>query len=130
MILHGQRVFLAHRAAWILVSGPVLPLAQTINVLHRCDQPRCVNPVHLFLGTRKDNTQDAVSRKRFGGRHGENNPRAKLTPLQVLEIRALQGKTSQRKIAQQFGVSIALVSFIHSRRVWKHLPAHRQTELD
>jgi DNA invertase Pin-like site-specific DNA recombinase len=105
-------------------------MSQGINVLHRCDQPRCVNPAHLFLGTRKDNTQDAITKGRFfanrhdhrgGSQPGERNPRAKLTSGQVYAIRALKGQGTQQEIARQFGVSQRTVSKIQTGQLWTHL---------
>lgn len=56
------RVVLAHRAAWALVNGPVPP---GLRVLHKCDNPPCVNPEHLFLGTSKENTADMIAKGRL-----------------------------------------------------------------
>ena len=57
----------AHRASWELHFGPI-PLGA--NVLHRCDNPPCVRPDHLFLGTKRDNSQDMATKARVGNQHG------------------------------------------------------------
>ncbi len=77
----------AHRVSWILTHGPI---DHGMGCLHKCDNPPCVNPSHLFIGTQKDNVRDAISKNRpvisYGG---ERNPQAKLTEQQVLEIKKL-----------------------------------------
>lgn len=82
---------LAHRISWELVNGSIPP---GICVLHRCDNPACVNPSHLWLGSMKDNSQD-MARKGRDGRHskpdatarGSGHGMAKLTEAKVVEIR-------------------------------------------
>lgn len=107
----------AHRYSWILTRGPI---PEGICVLHRCDNRLCVNPSHLFLGTKKDNTADAIAK----GRHhcGERNKKAKLTTEQVIEMRRLrkQGLTL-RELAEQFPVTQTVVQQICAGKKWKHL---------
>jgi hypothetical protein len=93
----GQRKRFAHRVAWELYRGPI---PKGVCVLHHCDTPLCVNPAHLFLGTFKANTRDAVSKGRHP--HGETNGAAKLTDAQVAEIRT--SNEGKRKIARRFGI--------------------------
>lgn len=105
----------AHRLAYFLTNGPIPSGA---FVCHRCDNPHCVNPSHLFLGSPADNMADKVAKQRqtFGTRIST----AKLIPSQVVEIRALlQMKQSQRSIARLFGVSPTLISAINTGKVWK-----------
>ncbi len=61
-----QKSLLAHRVAWVLSQTD--PIPPSIQVLHRCDNPRCVNPDHLFLGTQYDNMQDMIKKGRLGQR--------------------------------------------------------------
>jgi HNH endonuclease len=91
----------AHRVSWFLHFGPV-PEGQC--VLHRCDVPACVNPAHLFLGTRAQNTADAKGKGRLA--IGLRSPRAKLTAEQIEFIRAMQFDFRRREIlASAWGVT-------------------------
>lgn len=109
----GSRMVYAHRVSWELHRGPV---ADGLYVLHRCDNRRCVNPGHLFLGTNDDNMADMVAKGRQarGQRHGS----AKLTPDQVAEIRSLAGTMLHREIAALFGISKQQVGHILRGEQW------------
>ena len=75
--VRGKRIG-THRYVWEVERGAIPP---GMCVLHRCDNPRCVRPDHLFLGTNSDNTQDMVQKRRHrggGGRSGEDHPSARL----------------------------------------------------
>lgn len=95
----------AHRFAWERANGPV---PKGLHVLHHCDNRRCVNVAHLFIGTNLDNTKDmhAKGRQRGGGPSGERHHGAKLNLVQVDEIRDryLTGLFSQRQLARMYGV--------------------------
>jgi hypothetical protein len=108
---------LAHRVAWEKANGPI---PDGMCVLHRCDNPPCVNVAHLWLGTRADNNADmrAKGRWRAGDHRGERNANAKLTAVQVAAIRAQLGERSHRSLADEYGVSRALVGLIANRHVW------------
>ncbi len=107
----------AHRAAWLLFNGPI-PDEQC--VLHTCDIRSCVNPNHLFLGTRADNSADMVKKKRQS--FGENQYNSKLKEDQVLSIRRLISiGFRQEEIADAYGLTSKHVSLIATRRIWKHL---------
>lgn len=97
----------AHRRSWEIYKGPI---PDGLEVLHKCDNPPCVNPDHLFLGTQQDNIDDADKKGRLlrGERHGN----AKLTNVQVDEIRRLIPLKTQRVIAAQFGVTRQTISDI------------------
>ena len=118
LTVNGEQVY-AHRFAyqWFTGEDP-----NDFHVCHRCDNPSCVNPDHLFLGTRKDNMQDASAkgRMRNGGRQGTANAAARITEDDVKAIRSAVGL--QKEIAERFGVSRMIVSKIKTRRTWSHIP--------
>lgn len=105
----------AHRVAWALSRGE----PGDLHVLHRCDNPPCVNPDHLFLGTNHDNVRDMVEKDRHA--RGERQPTSKLKRLQAQEIldRYEPGKVSA--LAAEFGVSKSRICCIGKRRSWRHL---------
>lgn len=92
-----------------------------LHVLHECDNPPCVNPHHLKLGTHLDNMKDMLSKGRFC--KGEQSPKSKLTEEDVLDIRAMyeSGDFTQVQISDIFHVSNMLVSLIVRRIMWKHI---------
>lgn len=116
----GGKVHGAHRLAYEAFVGPV----EDLHVLHCCDNPRCVNPDHLFLGTHADNMADKMAKGRArGGRLcGEAHSQAKLTEADVIEIRSrLALGHTQHAIAADLGVSQKLVSQIKLGRCWGHV---------
>lgn len=114
----GTSPYGAHRFSWVLHNGPLPPLkhAKTQRcVLHRCDTPACVNPAHLFIGTRADNNAD-MARK---GRHGFRKF-ARLTDEQVGEIRRrCAAGEIRRTIAEDFGVCRETVGYIARGQTWR-----------
>lgn len=118
----------AHRVAYTLFNK-ASPGA--MHVCHKCDDPRCVNPNHLFLGTRTDNMQDKIrkGRSRNGDQRGEKNPRSKLSADQVAEVKAkiLSGKTNT-SIAKDYGVSHHLISKIRRGKAWGSVPLQPKYE--
>jgi hypothetical protein len=113
----------AHRVSYFMEHGCI----DDRLVLHRCDVRSCVNPAHLFLGTPKDNSQDAVSKGRNTKLHGEQNGKAKLTRATVLAIRRIckRGGVYQKTVAKQFGVSEATVSYVVNGGRWGKLTGRR-----
>lgn len=109
----------AHRFSYELANGPVPP---GLCVCHRCDVRACVNPAHLFLGTKADNSADMAEKGRQTS--GETNPQAKLTDQDVTEIRTryAAGGVLQRELAAHYEVAQAAISGIVNRRSWVHLP--------
>jgi predicted XRE-type DNA-binding protein len=107
---------IASRIAWELTYGQI---PNDLNVLHTCDNPSCCNPSHLFLGTILDNNRDKVNKGRQD--RGEKHGRHKLTNSQVVEIRQLysNGNIGQREIADKMNISVATVSRIVNRKLWK-----------
>ena len=104
----------AHRVSWELTNGPI---PKGMYVLHRCDNRKCVNPEHLFLGSFDDNMSDMVSKRRQA--HGIKNWHAKLTEDEVREIRFGGGK--QEDTARKFNVSRTTVSQIRSGDTWRFI---------
>ncbi len=104
----------SHRIAWQLHRGEI---PNGLDVCHTCDTPECVNPDHLFVGTRRDNMQDAANKGRTT--IGERNPQSKLTEAQVLEIRS--SPESRKVLAQRYGVLPNAISRIKSRKRWGYL---------
>jgi len=112
----------AHRISWEMANGREIPSG--LEVLHACDNPSCVRPDHLSVGTRSDNMQDMLAKGRGGdvGSPGERHPQHKLTAPQVLDIRSrLASKADRRALAVEFGVSVELINAIATGRAWKHL---------
>lgn len=109
---------LAHRVAWTLTFGPV---ADGLHVLHRCDNRRCVNPDHLFLGTNADNVADKVSKGRQVGQPGARNPAARLTPEQVAAIRAeyARGGVTLKQLGTKYAVHLTTVHLVVKNKKWK-----------
>lgn len=108
---------LAHRFAWIVTKGAI---PSGSFVLHRCDNKRCVNPGHLFLGTHKDNMKDMVNKGRAA--RGDIHGNSKLSLDQVLAIRRLFGTIPVTEIARRFDVAFKTVYRIAHRESWKHIP--------
>lgn len=118
----------SNRLAWMLFRGPI---PKGLCVCHNCpggDNPACVNPKHLFLGTHADNMADTIAKNRHKTAHdGVANGNALLTDGQVLEIRKRyrrysRGGESSSQLAKEFGISQVRVCHIISGRGWNHLP--------
>lgn len=93
-----------------------------LDVCHHCDNPWCVNPEHLFLGTQADNNHDRHKKGRTVSQHGTENPAAKLNDDKVREIRRLRAAgTPVVEIARMFGVTSYPVWGIVTGRYWKHV---------
>jgi len=118
----GYREQLAHRWSWFFTYGE-LPRKQPI--LHSCDNPPCVRPSHLRLGTHADNAADRRGRGRNGNRQGERNGATKLTAADVTAIRARwvpnDRQNSTAAIARDFGVAQSNVVWIVTGKTWRHL---------
>ena len=111
----------AHRISWEIHNGPI-PDDPSGNVLHTCDNPPCVNPAHLYLGTKADNARDRDTRQRGADRKGELNGRNKLTEQEVKAIEAsVKAGISQSKVAAMFKISNGQVSNIVNHKSWKYL---------
>lgn len=115
--LNGRNIRASH-IAYELAYGP---LPDGMDGLHKCDNPICVNPAHLFSGTHAQNMQGMRNKGRHA--HGKRHGHAKITNENVLEIRErlAKGDESQTQIAERFGVTQTLVSQIGRRKIWSHV---------
>lgn len=109
----------AHVVAWELTHGGG---PSNLWVCHRCDNPPCVNPSHLFVGTPRDNSIDMHQKGRAPDFRGSKSGTAKLTEAQVLEILATPMKRGQQKFfARKFCVSTQAIWKVRSGKTWMHL---------
>lgn len=94
-----------------------------MDICHRCDQRSCINPDHLFLGTRADNMADMARKGRGNGSkiRGDNHATRKVSSEQVLEIRRLHGTMTNRKLAALYGLSYGGLQGIIYRGSWRHI---------
>lgn len=119
-IKHDGVTMMAHRVSWELVNGPV---PTGLCVLHDCpggDNPLCVNPAHLWLGTQSENTKDRHRKQRDA--RGERQWKAKLTDIDIIAIRSARsaGETTV-SLAKRFGVAQPNISDICLRYTWRHV---------
>lgn len=109
------------RAARVAYHNFIAPVPPELLTCHHCDNPRCVRPDHLFLGTRVDNAQDALLKGRYNAPKGEDHHGSKLISAQVMEIRELLSRSIPVKhIAQEYGVNPSTIHAIKSGKAWKH----------
>lgn len=108
---NGKTVYI-HRLVWEQHKG-LIPDGHC--VLHKCDNRKCININHLFLGTKADNSADMANKKR--STIGERNPKAKLTWEQVREIRQSSEKT--RNLVLKYQVCRATINYIRANKTWK-----------
>lgn len=110
----------AHRYSWILHYGEI---PNSLHVLHRCDNPICVNPKHLFLGDALNNKTDSVAKERHA--RGEKHGCAKLTDNAVREIRKSYRKgirgVGMGSLGRRYGVSRPVIAGILKGLGWKHV---------
>lgn len=109
----GSYPLRAHRVSYSLTNGPI---TSKDRICHKCDNPPCVNPDHLFCGTAKDNTQDMIQKGRYV------NGFAKLNKDDVKWIREWYLKISTKDIAKKFGLHCKGIGRIARGDTWKHIP--------
>ena len=122
--IHLYDQYLAiHRVAYeIWVS----PIPEGKILMHKCDNPSCIEPQHLKIGTTKDNNKDRSLKGRTNRSYGEDNPYSKLTEEAVYEIKTLfkQGitsKESRKKLAEKYRVTPECIYAVQMERTWKHI---------
>ena len=117
--MDSNRPTLAHRASWIVFCGDI---PEGMNVCHKCDNPSCVNPEHLFLGTQYDNLHDMINKGRFvhKAHYGTENGRAKLDEIKVAEIRRqlLTKQSTPIELAEKYLVSASAIRRIANGKSW------------
>lgn len=109
------KITAAHRFVYQSIHGPI---DASLLVCHRCDNPKCVNPDHLFLGTHQDNSDDMWQKGRGPSRRGIRNPKVKLTPQQVEEIRRIGHSQPYRETAKKYGVTPESISNVVRQKTW------------
>lgn len=118
-----RKTIKAHRYSYQLHFGLI---AESMNVLHKCDNPLCVSPEHLFLGTLKENTRDCIQKGRFipwkSDKRGETNGFNKLNETQVMSIRKrISNGDKVQKIASELNLSYKTIYNIKNHKSWSHL---------
>lgn len=108
------RTLRAHRVSYELAHGTIPP---GLVICHRCDEPRCVNPMHLFAASQSLNLQDMANKGR--STQGGRSPSARLDDEAVLTIRSTN--IAQVELARRFGVSLMTISLAKRRLTWRHL---------
>ena len=115
----NKKRFRANRVAYMIERGDI---PEGMHVCHRCDNPPCVSPNHLFLGTRSDNMQDMLSKGRGNKTRGSEHANAKLTETDIPVIRErLANNEKDSDIAKDYGIKPRAISYIKNGRTWKHI---------
>lgn len=114
---YKSKYILAHRLSWIIFIGDI---PENNNICHKCDNPSCINPDHLFIGTQTDNVKDCKNKNRAHKSHGEKHLWTKLTKSQVDEIRSEDSKKYTRyELAEKYNISYSGIVCILKNRCWK-----------
>lgn len=119
-VWNGFKVVRAHRIAWTLAHGEI---PSGMYICHRCDQPSCCNPAHLFTGTHADNMRDMAAKGRARTRRGAQHRRSRITENQAREIIALlsQNSLTLDQIGCLYGVSLSAIWCIKHGKTWRHV---------
>jgi hypothetical protein len=120
LVWHEGKNRLAHRVSFELHNAPIM---NKQDVMHLCDNRKCINPDHLSLGTRRDNMHDMIAKARARKCHGEDHPVAKLTTDAVALIRKRYTRYSRidgaPALAREFDVSPDTILAVINRKSWK-----------
>jgi len=109
-----------HRASWLIYRGEI-PKGKL--VCHKCDNPKCINVDHLFLGSYKENMEDMLKKRRGVFVNGERQGLCKLNEKQVVEIRNKRASgILYKELAKEYGVAQNCIFSIVHRKTWKHIP--------
>ncbi len=110
----------AHREAFEIAYGVDVP--REMMVCHRCDNPPCCNPAHLFIGTSLDNNVDRKNKGRNGDTRGTRHPQARLTEADVIEMRRMRAAGAHFKdIGARFGVTTQNAFYVATGKTWRHI---------
>lgn len=117
VISHEGKRGYAHRASWELEHGPI---PAGMEICHHCDNPPCVRPDHLFIGTHADNMRDMWAKGRWHPpvARGEDHPGARLTAVQVAEIRGLDRSIPCAVVGRMFGISSGYAGHLRRGKGW------------
>lgn len=116
----NKKLYLPHRLSYKYFYETSIPLK--MDVCHHCDNPKCINPGHLFIGTRSDNMKDCVLKNRLNVPKGEKHPHSKLTEEKIREIRNLSNKGySQRQLSRIYQIGHRAIGAVVNKKSWKHV---------
>ncbi len=115
-----KRMYKMHRILFFIYNNY---LDTELLICHTCDNKKCCNPDHLFIGTAKDNAQDCLNKGRWNDNKGSNHGNSKLTEKQVLEIKyqLKLGLLNQRQLAEIYSVHNTIISKIKNGKLWSHI---------
>lgn len=126
VIHYGRKSWLAHRLMWTLENGEI---PDGMEICHHCDNPPCVNPMHLFIGTHGDNVRDSFSKGR-SVRYGEHHSQNKLMRNDVIKIRKIFNETDFQdggikrfinEMAEQYNMTSSGIEKVIYRQTWRHV---------
>lgn len=121
-VWHEGKTVRANRLAYVKAHGLSLSDIAGQVVRHSCDNPACVNPAHLLLGTHTDNMRDMLDRGRNRQPKGVRNAKAKLSESAVAEIRGrIAAGEAHRSIARDYGINASQISRINTGKTWGHV---------
>lgn len=123
-VTYQRRLLLAHRLAWELTQPD--PIPKGMCGCHKCDNPACVRPSHIFIGTHADNRNDAKVKGRLRALAGELVWQAKLRTADIQEIFSLRDAGMRTTaLAERFGVDTVTIQKVLARSTWKHVEVRR-----